>query len=87
MCHLRGRHPAVSLVGKAGAKRVHSFAKTQQFATNSEKHEEITKAVGVFIIAKDLQPYSVVTDSGFRHLMIFLNRVTMSPPAHISVAK
>lgn len=68
MCHLRHHHPAVSLAGGVGARRVHSLAKTQQFltaafqkqfATNSEKHKEITK---------DFQPYSVVTDSGFRHL-------------------
>ncbi|XP_078018496.1 E3 SUMO-protein ligase ZBED1-like [Epinephelus lanceolatus] len=76
--HLRRHHPSLSLgaarsrsVSASTANRAQpttAAAFQQLYATNSEKHKTITKAVGVFI-AKDMQPYSVVEDTGFRHMM------------------
>ncbi len=43
----------------------------QAYPTSSEKHKKITNAGGTFI-AKDLQPFFVVRDVGFRHLMKML---------------
>ncbi|XP_026112867.1 zinc finger BED domain-containing protein 4-like [Carassius auratus] len=48
--------------------RRHHPAITHTYPTSSERHIKITKAVGVFI-AKDLQPFSVIGDAGFCHLI------------------
>ena len=63
--HLHHHHPSLSLgaawsrsVSASAANRVQptiAAAFQQLYATNSEKHKTITKAVGVFI-AKDMQP-------------------------------
>ncbi|KAL0149553.1 hypothetical protein M9458_055080, partial [Cirrhinus mrigala] len=40
----------------------------QALGSNSDRHKTITEALGVFN-AKDMQPYSVVDDEGFQHLI------------------
>ncbi|XP_053177226.1 E3 SUMO-protein ligase ZBED1-like [Scomber japonicus] len=84
--HLRRHHPSVS-IGRARSTSATANVNRpqptiaasfqQQFATSSDKHKTITKAVGVFI-SKDMQPYSVVEDSGFRHMM-----KTIEPRYHV----
>lgn len=74
--HLRRHHPAISLSGSRSeqvtlpAKKQQSLADAfaKPHSASSDKHKKITDAVGMFI-AKDMQPFSVVRDVGFRHLM------------------
>lgn len=75
--HLRRHHPAISLSEGRISEQVIKSSKKQQslaesfqhtYPTGSERHIKITKAVGVFI-AKDLQPFSVIGDAGFCHLI------------------
>ncbi|XP_053180810.1 E3 SUMO-protein ligase ZBED1-like [Scomber japonicus] len=89
--HLRRHQPAVTLSGaawRAGfpAKTQSTIAAAfqQQFSNNSEKHKEITKAIGVFI-AKDMQPYSVVSDRGFCYMLKVLEpRYSIPSRTHFS---
>ncbi|GAA6080765.1 E3 SUMO-protein ligase ZBED1-like [Tachysurus ichikawai] len=77
IAHLQRHHPAVSMSEGRIAEQVIKSSKKQQslaesfqhtYPTGSERHMKITKAVGVFI-AKDLQPFSVIGDAGFCHLI------------------
>lgn len=56
----------------------------QTCRATSDKYKKITRAVGAFI-AKDLQPYSVVEDVGFRHLVKTLDPRSVVPSrTHLS---
>ncbi|GAA6094021.1 E3 SUMO-protein ligase ZBED1-like [Tachysurus ichikawai] len=76
IAHLRRHHQAISMSEGRIAEQVIKSSKKQQslaesfqhtYPTGSERHMKI-KAVGVFI-AKDLQPFSVIGDAGFCHLI------------------
>lgn len=74
--HIRRHHSTITLTGSRKAGQVASVSRQQSlsdafgqtYSTTSEKHKKITNAVGMFI-AKDLQPFSVVGDLGFRNLI------------------
>lgn len=71
MAHLRRNHPGINLSGTRPITKTQQSipaAFQQQYSTHSEKHKSITRGIGVYI-AKDMQPYSVVNDRGFRFLM------------------
>ncbi|XP_077095961.1 E3 SUMO-protein ligase ZBED1-like [Siphateles boraxobius] len=61
--YIQRKHPDITLPEHRSVERPE-----QTYRASSEKHSKITGALGVFI-AKDLQPFSVVEDVGFKHLM------------------
>ena len=74
MNHLRRHHPSVSVDSTkkrdSGTKVqiLLSEAFKQPLHAGSDRAKSITKALGGFI-AKDMQPFSVVEDAGFRHMI------------------
>ena len=74
--HLRRSHPTINVSGTArkdlgSSKTIQTSiasAFQQKYPVDSDRHKLITQGIGMFI-AKDMQPYSVVTDKGFRYIM------------------
>lgn len=73
MCHLKRHHnnkllqtPATKRVKEGQTSIQRSFAAT--WSQSSAKAQEITRCIGVFI-AKDMRPFSVVDNVGFRELV------------------
>ena len=72
LTHLKRRHPSINITGT----RVKNPAVRSQLPSafkaplplTSDRSQAITKAIGVFI-AKDLRPYSVVENAGFKHML------------------
>lgn len=89
MNHLRRRHPSVSVTSTrreagGGQQRLLPAAFSQPLPADSHRARSITKALGVFI-AKDMQPYAVVEDAGFQHLIGVLEpRYNVPSRRHIS---
>ncbi|XP_057181407.1 E3 SUMO-protein ligase ZBED1-like [Triplophysa rosa] len=87
--HLRRHHPRVDssraqVRPKQFQQHTLPSAFKQPLSSHSDKHKTITKALGVFI-AKDIQPYSVVDDAGFQHLIKTLEpRYEIPSRAHFS---
>ena len=93
--HLKRTHPDITLsehrtverpgnVTAAKQQRSIENAFQQTYHATSDKYKKITRAVGAFI-AKDLQPFSVVEDEGFRHLVKTLNpRYVVHSRTHFS---
>lgn len=77
--HLQRKHPDVNVPEHRTIERHEKVTAAKQqlsienafeqtYRATSDKNKKITRAVGAFI-AKDLQPFSVVEDVGFRHLI------------------
>lgn len=79
-------HRTVKRPGKVTAAKQLSIENVfqQTYCATSDKYKKITRAVGAFI-AKDLQPFSVVEDEGFRHLVKTLDpRYVVPSHTHFS---
>lgn len=70
--HLKRHHPNVNITG---TRKKQTLVQTQlpvafkqHLANNSDRAKAITNAIGVFIAA-DLRPYSVVENTGFKHML------------------
>lgn len=56
-----------------GQLRLHDvFAMKNKYARSSDRHETITKSIGTFI-AKDMRPYSIVENVGFKKMVAVLD--------------
>ncbi|KAF3861204.1 hypothetical protein F7725_001459 [Dissostichus mawsoni] len=64
--HCEKLTPATKKTADPAQRRIDETLST--FPPNSEKAKKITQSVAAFI-AKDLRPYSVVENAGFRHLL------------------
>ncbi|XP_033971454.1 zinc finger BED domain-containing protein 1-like [Trematomus bernacchii] len=64
--HCEKLTPATKKTAEPAQRRIDEALST--FPPNSEKAKKITQSVAAFI-AKDLRPYSVVENTGFRHLL------------------
>lgn len=71
--HLKRCHPDVNLSAvrkptERAQQTTLPSALQVKLPVNSERAQRITRAIGIFL-AKDMQPFSVVDDKGFRNLM------------------
>jgi len=56
-------------ITSSGQLRIHEVLKMKsKYAPTSEKHKAITKSIGVFI-AKDMRPYDIVENVGFKKMV------------------
>ncbi|KAK0137258.1 Zinc finger BED domain-containing protein 1 [Merluccius polli] len=87
LAHLRRHHPSVTI---DGTRKRESGKKLQLLppqplnrgeGEKSDRAKAINKAMGVFI-AKDMQPYAVVEDAGFQHMIKVLESRYNIPSRH-----
>uniref|UniRef100_A0A3B1JJI0 Zinc finger BED domain-containing protein 1-like n=1 Tax=Astyanax mexicanus TaxID=7994 RepID=A0A3B1JJI0_ASTMX len=84
--HIRRHHKDVDLTGKTSSLVQPTIQSSfvVKLAQTSARAEAITNAIGLFIAA-DLQPYSVVENTGFKHLISVLEpRYSIPSRSHLT---